>query len=368
MPILPLLLLLPLLCLLLTTKGHQQQHPHPHHHHRHHHSAWHSLYHGRGDIAALWPQPPPDIQQQPSVMRNALRPDAPNRWTDYRNDDDDGGDDDKYLIPYVIVGTFSLDDEHRIMQAMANVAKNSCIRFRPRGAEADYLQIRNDRDQGCYSTTVGRLPGAANIINLESNECIKCAGELGLILHELFHVVGLWHEHQRWDRHRYIRIHHRNALPGTQIQLIKAPRDKVTRYGVPYDYRSVMHYPKDGFARFPGLVVLETLAPAFQDVIGHAKHASPNDFLKICSIYDCHQCMGQQFRRGGAQQQRTWHVRHVNTADVQQQVHEYRRAQQRRQRQRPQQQQHRLDECRCQWNGCYCRMDDRWQWRAFNNK
>ena len=76
---------------------------------------------------------------------------------------------------------------------MAIVAKNSCIRFVRWRGEANFLQIRNDRNQGCYSATVGRLPGGANIINLESNEVIQCASQLGLVLHELFHVIGLWH-------------------------------------------------------------------------------------------------------------------------------------------------------------------------------
>ncbi|VDO32310.1 unnamed protein product [Haemonchus placei] len=52
-----------------------------------------------------------------------------------------------------------------------------------------------------------------------------------------------------------------------------------------------MHYGKKAFA-FPGKISMQTTDPKFQDVIGHQKDASPNDYRKICKIYGCSTCAG----------------------------------------------------------------------------
>lgn len=36
----------------------------------------------------------------------------------------------------------------------------------------------------------------------------------GIVLHELMHVLGFWHEHARADRDRYIRVNWNEILPG----------------------------------------------------------------------------------------------------------------------------------------------------------
>jgi len=41
-----------------------------------------------------------------------------------------------------------------------------------------------------------------------------CAGNVGEVIHELLHVLGFYHEHQRRDRNSYITVYEDNILTG----------------------------------------------------------------------------------------------------------------------------------------------------------
>ena len=62
------------------------------------------------------------------------------------------------------------------------------------------------------------------------------------ILHELGHVIGLYHEHVRADRDEYIDIRMENLNPKQRKSLKKLNPADVNTYGIPYDVMSVMHY------------------------------------------------------------------------------------------------------------------------------
>lgn len=75
--------------------------------------------------------------------------------------------------------------------------------------------------------------------------------------HEMGHVLGLLHEHQRYDRDRHVRVvptdsDHRKIPERRRHCRIFGIFDcrtvrNTTHYGTPYDYHSVMHYrPKAG--------------------------------------------------------------------------------------------------------------------------
>jgi len=73
----------------------------------------------------------------------------------------------------------------------------------------------------------------------------------GNAMHELGHVIGFWHEHQRYDRDNYIKVIEEN-LDGSEParkSYEKIPAVFLNDHGVGYDYASVMHYGKDAFAK-----------------------------------------------------------------------------------------------------------------------
>ena len=58
-------------------------------------------------------------------------------------------------------------------------------------------------------------------------------------------------------------MHYENIDPIYMSQFEKISSQESTTYGVPYDYKSVMHYAEDAFAR-KGRISMETKDPQYQ--------------------------------------------------------------------------------------------------------
>ena len=119
------------------------------------------------------------------------------------------------------------------------------IQFVPRTAEADYVNFNLDSNNhnGTCESYVGRVGGVQPVGG--SIDCV-----VGTLLHEMGHVVGLFHEQSRPDRASYVTILLQNMIRGSQgnfDQLIDGYQD----LGF-YDYASVMHYIPWAFSRNGG--------------------------------------------------------------------------------------------------------------------
>ena len=56
---------------------------------------------------------------------------------------------------------------------------------------------------------VGKRGNGGQAISIGKN-CDK----FGIVVHELGHVIGFWHEHTRPDRDEHVQIVYKNILPG----------------------------------------------------------------------------------------------------------------------------------------------------------
>lgn len=89
---------------------------------------------------------------------------------------------------------------------------------------------------------------------------------IGTLLHEMGHVIGLWHEQSRPDRDTYITINYNNVIKGSWSNFQVATDNE--QILAPYDYASVMQYIPYAFTR-NGRAVIESI-PAGIPLAGYA--------------------------------------------------------------------------------------------------
>lgn len=147
------------------------------------------------------------------------------------------------------------------------------------------------------STTIG---GCSTIGYTSTPYCQLVCINQQTCLHEFMHGLGFGHEHQRYDRDSYVKITTANIMNGYADQFTKVPKDyaytvsrvvngKVvnsqattpyTTLVTSYDYSSIMHYPKNAFAKSANLVTISTTK-----TIGTTTVLSASDKSAVVAVY-----------------------------------------------------------------------------------
>ena len=65
---------------------------------------------------------------------------------------------------------------------------------------------------------------------------------MGTPIHEIGHVLGLFHEQVRPDRDSFVSVNTDNIKTNALPNYVKQTAAVVETLGVPYDYGSIMHY------------------------------------------------------------------------------------------------------------------------------
>jgi uncharacterized repeat protein (TIGR02543 family) len=79
----------------------------------------------------------------------------------------------------------------------------------------------------------------------------------GTILHEMGHIIGLWHEQSRSDNATYVTLHYSSVIKGSWGNF-QRPTDNYQNLTSYYDYASLMQYPAFSFTS-NGNPVIETI-------------------------------------------------------------------------------------------------------------
>ncbi|XP_057698256.1 low choriolytic enzyme-like [Corythoichthys intestinalis] len=182
--------------------------------------------------------------------------------------------DGKVYIPYTIQNHLNSDEKSIITRGLESFSSFSCIRFRPRGSERDWLSIESRH--GCYSF-VGR-GGGKQIVSLARRGCLHH----GTVLHVLLHALGFHHEQTRSDRDRHIKVLLENVQSGMEHNFRKIA---TLNQGTPYDYNSVMQSHKYAFSKNNQPTMLPI--PNSNVSFGNAQKMSRNDIERLNKLYQC---------------------------------------------------------------------------------
>ncbi|MGH0131801.1 UNVERIFIED_CONTAM: hypothetical protein FKN15_059903 [Acipenser sinensis] len=146
------------------------------------------------------------------------------------------------ILTSLLLGSTAGTQRAIFKQAMRHWEKYTCVTFVERTDEESFI-VFTYRPCGCCSY-VGRRGEGPQAISIGKN-CDK----FGIVVHELGHVVGFWHEHTRPDRDSHVTIIRENIQPGQEYNFLKMEPGEVNSLGETYDFDSIMHYARNTFSR-----------------------------------------------------------------------------------------------------------------------
>ncbi|CAK8685137.1 hatching enzyme 1.2-like [Clavelina lepadiformis] len=183
-----------------------------------------------------------------------------------------------FVVPYTLDPSIQRNPRavSAISDAMKQYAEETCIRFQKRTNEADYLEFFVGR--GCYSY-IGRTGGKQQVSIGRGCEW------KGVVMHEMLHAMGFWHEHSRPDRDTAVIINMDNVNPKMQFNFKKMAEGLVNSMGSPYDIGSVMQYDGTAFSinKKPTILSKKTGQPVKAQRNGFSKE----DLFQLRKMYNC---------------------------------------------------------------------------------
>ncbi len=138
------------------------------------------------------------------------------------------------IVPYVFDAGVTPENQQKALAAMTTIEAVCNARFIPRNGHPNYVVIRSDTSS--YSSRIG-MAGGQQTVGIFPWDAHY------VIVHELIHALGAWHENQRPDRDAYITINFHNILPNQQSNFTTR---EANIFGW-YDFDSVMHYRRFQF-------------------------------------------------------------------------------------------------------------------------
>lgn len=143
---------------------------------------------------------------------------------------------------------------------LGTLANVSCV---PRtNNEVPYLRVTREQPGACWAFIGSPMPflmeSRVNLDDACYGNVFPGVDDYSALLHELLHVYGLIHEHQRIDRDDFLTIHWERMQSGSAGQFVRLA---INYSQSPYDFRSIMHYHRFAFSTSQ----LPTLTPRGYD-------------------------------------------------------------------------------------------------------
>ncbi len=180
------------------------------------------------------------------------------------------------VIPFQYDGNVSQMNRNLFNAAMAEVESYAGVNFVARDTfHPSWLHIQN---ANVNNAPIGMRPGT-NIVNIRDWTVHYT------LVHELFHVLGVYHEQSRVDRNTYVTINWSNISqtncppPSGSCDSNFQIESESGTFGL-YLFDSFMHYGRSAFPLVPGIdtiTVQPPFAAVWQNRIGQRSHATFGD-------------------------------------------------------------------------------------------
>ncbi|OQV17389.1 putative Zinc metalloproteinase nas-14 [Hypsibius exemplaris] len=181
-------------------------------------------------------------------------------------------------VYYQLSTSLSASERNMILAAFQEFEITDAVRFYERASNtSDYILIKSN-EAGCWAT-IGRV-GGEQYVNLGFGCWLH-----GIIVHELGHAIGFYHEQARTDRDDYVEINLDNVGAGSAHNFWKYDASQITKSGTSYDFDSVMHYSQTEFAVDTSSWTVRPKAPNQNRPIGQRIRLSITDIREINSLY-----------------------------------------------------------------------------------
>ena len=185
------------------------------------------------------------------------------------------------VVPYEFNGNVSTANRALSIEAMAEWEAVATLFFQPRNGESNYIYIQDHAELN--NSMVGMQDGG-QVVNIHNWDKF-------IIVHELGHAIGLWHEHSRADRNTYITINWDQIEEDTEHNFDIHSEGYMLG---PYNFDSIMHYHQCAFSTCaecwndPVNCRTITVNPNWsymQDEIGQRTHLSSLDGITMSLMY-----------------------------------------------------------------------------------
>ena len=182
------------------------------------------------------------------------------------------------VVPVQFDRTISSDYRARFMSACEVWSEVANVQCRLRSTrDTNYLFV-TDRKERCW-TDVGSKTGKQ-----EFNFAFEWCWERTSLIHELGHVLGFMHEHQRPDRDKYLKVYpqHAGDMAYSYAKLSFGPLDKKSAY----DFMSIMHYWNKAYSvNGKAIMVPRSGYEKYTNTMGTSKNLTRGDIELVRRVY-----------------------------------------------------------------------------------
>lgn len=179
------------------------------------------------------------------------------------------------ILPVVFPEDITTRQRGMFFAACATWSEVADVRCVERTDERDYVTLYIAGAMGCWAT----VGAGASITGLAP----MCWAQ-SVLVHELGHLFGLQHEHQRSDRDAYVLVNYDNAEEPYRAALAPIASAKTGAY----DFLSIMHYAQTAFSRAPYNLPTVTPTPPYRGwerVMGRGEYPSFEDGVTMRKLY-----------------------------------------------------------------------------------